>query len=81
MAYSPNIRVESQGRALAIRSDDIGMLEIKRPASGPAAVELSHPAATAEWLGLVVSTLSLAALIGAGLLLVKGTRDPHDGSG
>ena len=80
MAYSPNIRAESQGRPLAIRSDDIGMLEIKVPEGGPAAVELSHPAATAERLGLVVSALSLAALLGAGAFLVKATRHPHHGS-
>jgi hypothetical protein len=77
MAYSPNIRAESQGRALAIRSDEIGMLEIKVPGGGPAAVELSHPAATAEQLGLVVSALTLAAFLGVGVLLVKARRRSH----
>ena len=67
MAYSPNFRAESRGRLVPSRSDDIGMLEIRRPPGGPAVVEISHPAATAEWLGLSFSALSLAALLGAGI--------------
>ncbi len=78
MAYSPNTRAESRGRLLPTRSDDIGMLEIRRPGPGAAVVELSHPAATAEWLGLSFSALSMAALLGAGIFLANRTRDPHD---
>jgi hypothetical protein len=78
MAYSPNARAESRGRLLPTRSDDIGMLEIRRPPGGATVVELSHPPATAERLGLSFSALSLAALLGAGVFLVKRARDPHD---
>lgn len=78
MAYSPNTRAESRGRPLSTRSDDIGMLEIRRPEREAAVVELSHPAATAEWLGVVLSGLSLTALLGARILLVNRAREPHD---
>jgi hypothetical protein len=78
MAYSPNTRAESRGRLLPTRSDDIGMLEIRRPGPGAAVVELSHPAATAEWLGLSFSALSMAALLGAGIFLANRRHDPQD---
>ena len=78
MAYSPNTRADSRGRLLRTRSDDIGMLEIRRPGTGAAVVDLSHPAATAEWLGLSLSALSMAALLGAGTFLAIRARGPHD---
>ncbi len=74
MAYSPNTRVESGGAPLAIRRNGIGMLEVRRTRDAAALLEITHPPATAEKLGLSISALSLALLLATWLRRASLTR-------
>jgi len=68
-AYSPLWRARAGDQRLAVRRDELGMLEVKLPAGPSTVVELSHAPGLAEWIGVGVTVLT-------GLLLVaRATRD------
>ena len=70
LAYSPLWRAESAGAPLAVRADDVGMLEVAAP---PGAVEvlLHHRPGRAEQVGGLVGVASALLLLGG---LLKSTR-------
>jgi hypothetical protein len=70
IAYSPLWVARAGGARIPARRDALGLLEVMPPA-GTTTVELEHRAGAAEWAGVAVSLLSLAAL---GLLSVRRAR-------
>ncbi len=65
MAWSPLWRAESGGRALPVRRDELGLLEVEAPAGPPLTVRLEHRPGAAEYAGLLFTGLSAAALVAA----------------
>lgn len=63
MAWSPLWRASVAGRAVAVRRDDLGMLEVEAPAGTPLVITLEHRPATAELAGLAVSGAAGVALL------------------
>ena len=63
MAYSPLWRADAGGEPAMVRRDEMGMLEVRRPAGPPIVVELSHPPGAAEWAGLGVTALTALLLV------------------
>jgi hypothetical protein len=61
-AYSPLWRAHADGERLEIRRDDLGLLEVERPSSRPAVVELTHAPGPVEWAGLSITILTAAGL-------------------
>jgi hypothetical protein len=70
IAYSPLWVARVGDARIPTRRDALGLLEVMPPA-GTTAVELEHRAGAAEWTGLAVSLLSLAAL---GLAVLRQAR-------
>ena len=66
-AYSPLWVARAGGRAVPIRRDDLGLVEVAIP-TGVTEVELEHGPGAAEWIGVGVSVASL------GLLALAGVR-------
>jgi hypothetical protein len=59
-AYSPLWRASSSSQSVAVRRDDVGMLEVMVPAAST--VELRHPPGVAEWIGIATSVLAALGL-------------------
>jgi len=62
LAYSPLWRASAGGRPLAVRRDDLGLLDVEAPPGPAAQIHLVHAAGPAEWAGLAVSAASVLAL-------------------
>jgi len=62
VAYSPLWHARAGGRPVALRRDDLGLLEVKAPA-GDWTIELVHAPGAAEWTGLALSAASALALL------------------
>lgn len=69
IAYSPLWVARAAGERLAIRPDELGLLEVEVP-SGAASIELEHRPGLVEWAGL---GLSLTALAGLALTRLRAT--------
>jgi hypothetical protein len=61
IAYSPRWVARARGVAVAVRRDDLGLVEVATP-PGVTEVELEHRPGAAEWVGVGWSLLSLALL-------------------
>jgi hypothetical protein len=62
LAYSPLWTADSDGKPLSTRRDPIGMLEVEVPA-GAGSIMVHHRPGAAERSGLLISILSIAALL------------------
>ncbi len=62
LAYSPLWRASAGGQPLAVRRDDLGLLEVRRPAKVPGEIVLLHGAGAAEWTGVALSGLTVLLL-------------------
>jgi hypothetical protein len=65
-AFSPLMTAGADGRALALRRDRFGMLEVELPSGVLGDITLTHAPGLAEWTGVLLSVLSAAALIALG---------------
>jgi hypothetical protein len=70
-AYSPLWRAHVGAERLAVRRDDLGLLEVKNPARVPMVIDLTHPPGLAEWIGLGASVLSALALLALGVIRAR----------
>ena len=61
IAYSPLWVARAGGRAMPLRRDDLGLVEVAPP-PGATEVELEQRAGPAEWAGVAVSLLAVAML-------------------
>jgi hypothetical protein len=62
-AYSPLWEASAAGRRLAVRRDDLGLLEVELPSAAPAVIELTHSPGSAEWSGLALTGITGLALV------------------
>jgi hypothetical protein len=77
-AYSPLMTAVAGGRALAVRRDAFGMLEVELPPGALGDITLRHAPGWMEWTGVLLSILSAAALVALGIPLVNRAKGPHD---
>ncbi len=71
MAYSPLWQGRVDGRAVPLRRDELGLLEVDLPAGAPVVVDLRHRPGAVELTGLAVSAVSVLAL---GLVWIRRLR-------
>jgi len=63
VAWSPRWQAQHGGATLALRRDELGLLEVRAPGGLAALVTLMHRPGAWEWLGTLLSVASVIALL------------------
>jgi hypothetical protein len=74
LAYSPLWQGSVEGHTVALRQDDLGLLEAYLPAGGPVMLDLAHRPGTAEQIGVTLSGVSALAICGRWLRRRRAPR-------
>jgi hypothetical protein len=77
-AYSPLWRVRADGRLLATRHDELGLLEVEVPSGDALVLELTHEPGPAEWSGVALSGACALALLIVGYRRRRRRPEPPD---